>query len=120
MKNIILCILFLLLFVALAFADNTNVQQIEFLPLSTSISFSTVSLRGTGWVTAPTVELRGRKEILINNIDDTNAIYVSGVSGSTIYGTIDAGQSVTFKASSDLHIYLSSNTVTTCEVWEIK
>ena len=125
-------IISILLYASLAFADNPNVQSVEIAPLSDSISFSTVALDGATWVTAPTVELRGRKEINILNTSTTDSIYLyaSTLTSNTVMinpsvtniisRRLYSQDNVTFKASSDLHIYLSSNTVTTAEITEIK
>src|SRR3990167_10115252 len=96
------------------FAD-VSIQKVEIAPLTGGISFNSITFADrsiTGWVTASSVI--GRKEILILNTSTTDNLYVTGVSGSTITGTIYSRESVNFKASSSLNLYVSANTVLTC------
>lgn len=123
MKKIVLVIAFISFLCGITFAADVSIQKVEIAPLSGGVSFNTITfadLSATGWVTAPTVEMTGRKTVTIINTDATNSIYLTGVSGSTAVGTLKAGQVATFGASSGLHIYVSSNTVTSCNVWEIR
>lgn len=130
MKKLI--ILFFFLFYALpVFAIDPQPIQIE--PLSGVITFSTVTLDGTNWTTAPTVELRGRKEINILNTSSTENIFLYGANITSNSVMIDPTEktiisrrlfpqdNVTFKVSSSLHIYISSNTSEiVVEITEIK
>ena len=118
MKKVILTILFLF-FVGIAYAD-ASIQKVEIYPLSGGVSFNTVSLDTFSWVTAPSVEMIGRKEIMIINPSTTVDLYLTGVSGSTATGIIYPRESATFKAASNLHIYVSASSVTTFSVWEIR
>lgn len=126
MKRYLLIILLLILSVT-AYADEPNLTPVEIPPLSGKVSFSTVTFTGVNWHTAPSVEMRGRKEIIIQNPSLTANVYISGQSGSTAttptyyYGTLYPRRTARFKASSDLHIYVSGNTAgNTCEIWEIR
>jgi len=97
-----------------------SIQKVEVSPLTGGVSFNTVTFGYyTGWVTCPTVEMIGRKELLITNTSSTNNLYLTGVSGSTVTGTLKPLDSVTFKSSSSLHIYASGSSVI-MECWEIR
>lgn len=105
---------------SVAFAD-ASIQKVEIYPLSGGVSFNTVTTSSVlGWVTASSII--GRKEVMIINTSTANNIYLTGVSGSTAYGTLYPREKATFKASSSLNIYVSSNSVTphSVEVWEIR
>ena len=131
MKKLIIIGL-ILFFASSVFADNPTVQPVEISPLSDTISFSTVTLDAANWVTAPTVELRGRKEINILNTSTTDNIYLyaSNITDNTVMinptvtnvisRRLYPQDNVTYKVSSDIHIYLSSNTVIIAEITEIK
>ena len=119
MKKIIFTLLFLFL-CGNAFAD-ASIQKVEIAPLTGGVSFNTITFIDdgyTGWVTANTIV--GRKELLILNTSTTDNLYVTGVSGSTATGTIYPRESATFGAGSNLNIYVSANSVLTCETWEIR
>lgn len=110
----------LLLFCSDVFAQSV-VDRVTLEPLSGGISFNTITFgerSTTGWVTANTV--KGRKEIMIINTSTTGNLYVTGVSGSTAIGTIFPREDATFLVSSSLNIYVSANTVLSCEVWEVR
>lgn len=99
------------------------IQRVEISPLNGGVSFNTITFADrsiTGWVTANSTAMVGRKEVLILNTSSTDNLYVTGVSGSTAIGTIYPRESVTFGASSSLNIFVSSNTVLECQVWEIR
>jgi len=113
----LLTLLLTLLFLCEAYAADVSIQKVEISPLTGGVSFNTITL-GTGWVTASTII--GRKEVCILNTSSSNNVYVTGVSGSTATGTIYPRESVTFKAGSNLRIYVSANTTTLIEVWEIR
>lgn len=118
-----LLVLLTLLFLCEAFAADTSIQKILVEPLSGGVSFNTITFAVrslSGWVTAPTVEMRGRKRVVIQNNSTTDSIYLTGVSGSSAKGTLGSGKVASFGASSDLHIYVSANTATTVDVWEIR
>ena len=113
-------LLVLLLICNNAFAD-VSIQKVELAPLTGGVSFNTITFADrsiTGWVTASSVI--GRKEIMIINTSTNNSVFITGVSGSTATGTIFPRESVTFKASSNLNIYVSSNSVAVVEIWEIR
>jgi len=131
MKKFIVVLLFFI--TSFAYADNPNVIPIQIEPLADRISFSTVTLDGTNWTTAPTVMLRGRKEVLIQNTstahnvylcsftETSNTVTIEPTSSNVIIGTLFPMQHAKFKASSDLFIYISSNTAgVIVEVWECK
>jgi len=121
MRKILLALLLVCLFCPVIYAQPIERVQIE--PLVGGVSFNTITFAArsvTGWVTAPSVEMVGRKEVMIRNTSSTDNVYLTGVSGSTVTGTLQAGEHVTFKAASSLHVYVSSNTVATVEVWEIR
>ena len=114
-------LLVLLLLCNNAFGDS-SVQKIEVAPLVGGVSFNTIVFSNThnkGWITCPTSEMVGRKSLMIIN-DSVNSIYLTGVSGSVVSGTLVAGRTVSFAASSSLHIYASASTVSTLQVWEIR
>ncbi len=122
MKKLIL-IISIFLITSISYAQPIERVQIE--PLSGGISFNTVEFEAHGtnwgsWITAPTVEMVGRKEILIKNVSSDTIVYLTGVSGSTVKGTLEHGEVAKFKVSSTLHIYVSANTVSQVEVWEIR
>ena len=122
MRNSIRGSLLILLFCGNCFAADASIQKVEVSPLSGGVSFNTITFADrsiTGWVTAPSVEMIGRKEVMIVNVS-INSVYLTGVSGSTAIGTLKEGEGVTFKAASNLHIYISSNSVAIAEVWEIR
>lgn len=103
-----------------AWGADFNIQKVEIAPLSSGISFNTVVV-GTGWVTAPTTEMIGRKSLNIYNPSETYNIYISGTSSSTTtIRTIAPQHSMTFGSASSLHIYVSANTVTTFQTSEIR
>ncbi|MBU2072710.1 MAG: hypothetical protein KKA68_20955 [Gammaproteobacteria bacterium] len=117
----ILCALFVLF--GTSFADDL-VQKVQLEPLSTGISISTVRL-GEGWVTAPSVAMRGRKEMSILNTSTTENIYLAQASGATVtYGTVTRAiyprEEIFLKMSSDMNIYVSGDTVFNITVTEIK
>jgi hypothetical protein len=101
------------------FADTGFVQKVEIEPLSGGVSFNTVITNGISWVTCPTVEMRGRREILITNLSTTDNLYLTDISGSTATGIVFPKERASFKASANLHIFASGNTVQ-FEVWEIR
>ena len=114
-------LLVLLLLCGNAFAD-ASIQKVEVAPLTGGVSFNVVtfsSVINVGWVTAPTTEMVGRKKVIIIN-DSANSVYLTGVSGSNVSGTLVAGRTVSFAASSSLHVYISANTTSTIQVWEIR
>ena len=114
--------LIILLLCSNAFADAT-IQKVEVSPLTGGVSFNSITFADrsiTGWVTAPSVELIGRKELLIINTSTSNSVFLTGVSGSSAVGTLKAGESITFKAASNLHIFVSANTVVKVETIEIR
>ena len=118
-------LLILFLLCSNAFADS-SVQKIEVTPLTGGVSFNIVTFEtviSRGWTTCPTVEMVGRKRVVIIN-NSVNDVYLSGLSDSTVSaiasGTLVAGRTASFAASSNLHIYASANTVSTIEVWEIR
>ena len=124
MRNYICGSLLILFLCGNAFAD-ASIQKVEIAPLTGGVSFSTVEFAPNGinwnsWVTCPSVEMIGRKRLILQNTSNTVTIYLTGVSGSTARGTIAPNQSVSFACSSNLHIYASSNSVTSLEVWEIR
>ena len=119
MKQLIFIILLVLLLCGNAFAYDATIQKIEIAPLNSGISFNTVSVT-PGWVTAPTVEMVGRKRVLIQNNSTTTSISLTGVSGSTAVGTLGAGKVASFGAASNLHIYMSATVATSVDVWEIR
>lgn len=101
-----------------SFADNP-IQQVGIAPLTGGISFNTVTFGYyTGWVTASSVVI-GRKEVLILNTSTTNELFLTGVSGSTATGVLYPRESVTFKAASNLNIYISGSSVI-AQIWEIR
>lgn len=113
-------LLFLLFLCRDGYGADATIQKVEISPLSSGISFSTVTFNYFDkWVTAPTVEMIGRKEILILNTSTTNNLYLTGVSGSTATGVVYPRECVTFKAASNLHIYTSASSVI-MQVWEIR
>ena len=118
-----------LLICQLCFAEPSLIQRIQIEPLESGISFNTIELSyAIGWVTAPTVEMVGRKEMLIMNTSTVDNIYISDISGSSVIlcGTIYPRQMAKFKISSDLHLYISASSVVNvlniinAEVWEIR
>jgi hypothetical protein len=118
-------LLLLLVFASNCYAVDASIQKIEVYPLSGGVSINTISFINhgyTGWVTAPSIEMKGRKELNIFNPSDYYNLYLTDVSGSsaTRVRTLTPGNSITFKVSSSVHIYVSSNTVNTCEVTEIR
>lgn len=122
MRKVLLTIL-LIFTCSISFAQTTNVQRVLIEPLSSGISFNTITFaaRGaTGWVTAPTVAMYGRKRVIIQNNSSSDNIYLTGVSGSTAYGTLGFGKVASFGAANMLHIYVSANTACSCDVWEIR
>lgn len=122
MKKIILACLFLLV-TTFAFAEPSIIQRVQIEPLSSGVSFNTITFMSggyTGWVTAPSVEMRGRKRLTILNNASSGNVYLTGVSGSSAVGTLGAGKVASFGAASDLRIYVSSSAVTTVDIWEIR
>ena len=122
MKKYIISLILLFL-CSNCFGADVSIQKVEIAPLTGGVSFNSITFIDdgyTGWVTAPSVEMIGRKEIEILNTSSTDNLFITGVSGSTTVGTIYPRESVTFKASSSLTIYVSANSVLTCEVWEIR
>lgn len=106
---------------SISFAQNEPVTEISLAPLHGEISISFVTLNtATSWTTAPTSALRGRREINIYNPSDTVEIYLSGVSPSSVYRTLSPKQDATFKASSELHIFMKSTGTVCVEITEIK
>ena len=118
MKKIILVLAFIT-FCGIASAADISIQKVEISPLTGGVSFNTVTTLYKSWVTAPTVEMIGRKEMIILNTSTNSNLYLTGVSGSTATGTLYPRESANFKASSSLHIYASGDTVT-FQVWEIR
>jgi len=105
-------------------AYSTNIQKVEIAPLEQEVSMSTVELVGTSWVTCPTVEMVGRKELVILNTSSTEDVYLSSVSPSSVYNVgrywrLFPRQDITFKIgrgvsqNTGMHIYVSSNSITT-------
>lgn len=111
-------ILGILLLCNTAFGADYSIQKVEIAPLTSGISFNTVQV--TSWVTCPTVEMIGRKEMSILNTSSTNPIFITGVSGSTASRIVYPREEVFFKAGSNLHIYASADTVTLIQVTEIR
>lgn len=112
-------LLILLFLCSNVFAD-ASIQKVEIAPLTGGVSFNTVTFGYyTGWVTCPSVEMIGRKELIIINTSTANNLYLTGVSGSTVTGTLGPKEYVTFKSASNLHIYASGSSVT-MECWEIR
>jgi hypothetical protein len=93
-----------------------------FAPLEGAISVSFVTLNTVeGWVTAPRVVLRGRRQMNIFNNSSDYEIQLSGVSPSSVYRTLYPRQDVDFIISSDLHIFMRSLEGTVAvEITEIK
>jgi hypothetical protein len=115
-------ILFCLLFVS-GIAIAQPIEKVVIEPLSGGISFNSITFANygrTGWVTCPSVEMKGRKEIVITNTSEDDNLYLTGVSGSTATGTLYPRDRVNFSASSNMHIYASANSVLVMEVWEIR
>lgn len=119
-----LLIIILIFWANLVFADEPYIQKVEIAPLIEEISASTVTLSADDeWVTGSTA-LVGRKEIVFLNTSTSGNFYISGASDSTVwpagrYFTVYPRQNVTIKASSDLPIYVSGNSVTV-EILQIK
>ena len=104
------------------FAD-ASIQKVEIAPLTGGVSFNTIVFADrsiTGWVTAPSVSMIGRKRLLIQNNSSSNNIYLTGVSGSTAVGTLGSGKVASFAVSAGLNVYVSTNTVETVDIWEIR
>ena len=133
MRRFLILAGFLILLCNPLFADEYPIQEVLIAPLTDSVSFSTVSLDGTSWTTAPTVELRGRKSINILNTSTTDNIFLWSSSETPNTVTMNPNtvstlitrrlypkQDITFRTSSDIHFYVSSNTVITVEVTEIR
>lgn len=106
---------------------QSDIQSVRIEPFEEDVSFSTVELYGSGWVTMPSVELRGRLEIAIQNTDSSDEVYISKVSGSTAgrYWTIYPRGYIKFKATrgdkegSGIHFYASANTADCSTVVQI-
>jgi hypothetical protein len=111
--------LLILLLCGNLFAADYSIQKVEIAPLSSGISFNSVTTLYKDWITAPSVELVGRKEILILNTSTSENLYLTGVSGSSATGIVYPRESATFKAASNLHIYASGNSVL-FQTWEIR
>jgi len=118
MRNYICGSLLALLICGSAYAADVSIQKVEMAPLTGGVSFNTVNV--TSWVTCPSVEMIGRKELSILNTSTTGNIYLTGVSGSTASSIVYPRETITFKASSNLHIYASADTVTQIKVTEIR
>ena len=104
MKKYIISLILLFL-CSNCFGADVSIQKVEIYPLSGGVSFNTITFADksiTGWVTAPSVEMIGRKEIEILNTSSTDNLFITGVSGSTTVGTIYPRESRTFKAASNL------------------
>ena len=103
-----------------AFAQS-DIQSVHIEPLTKGVSASFVELDGTSWVTVSSVELRGRKEVLMVNRSTHATIYLSGVSINTVsVYPLYPRQWIKLKISSDLPLYASSNTATSFSTIEIK
>lgn len=103
--------IFILLFTTNAFGADYSTQKVEIAPLTGGVSFNTVTTLYKSWVTAPTVEMIGRKELMILNKSITANLYLTGVSGGTATWILYPRESMDFKVSSSLHIYASGDTV---------
>lgn len=117
MRNYICGSLLALLICGNVFAADISIQKVEISPLSGGISFNTVA-SNPGWTLA--TFMTGRKEVLLTNTSTTTDIYLTGVSGSSVTGTLYPRESITIKASSSMNIYVKSSAPTSVEVWEIR
>ena len=108
----------LLLFVCLK-AEAEPLTYVLFEPLHDRISTSTVTVNDS-WSTAPTVAMRGRKEIIILNTSSSDNGYVSGQSPNTVWFTLYPRQWIRIKAGSDLHVFVTANTAVTFDIMEIR
>jgi len=128
MRNLTVFILILwcLTLTGRVYADSETFTRVQFEPLTGEVSFSSVVLDTFDFVTCPTVAMRGRKEISILNTSLTADAFLSDVSGNTtttrssVKGTLYPRQRVTFKLSSDVNLYVTSNSVIVIEVIEIR
>ena len=110
----------ILLTSCIALTGNCETPQTSVVvePLNT-VSFSTVTVDNS-WETMPSVALRGRKMLRIMNTSSSDNVYVSNVTDSSTMVTLYPRQAFTFKASSDMNIYVSSNTAIVMEVIEMR
>lgn len=120
MRNCILGSLLVLSLCSNAFAGDVSISKVQIEPLSGGVSFNTVYATWGASTPAPEFPMKSRKEILITNMSTTENVYITGVSGSTAYGTIFPMQTVSFKTSSAVDLYVSADTVVPCEIWEIR
>lgn len=123
MKKILLILLLFL------FANNAHAAQpltrIVIEPLDDAVSFSTVYV-GTTFHTMPTVELVNRKEINIFNVsaNETDIVFLGiGTTANTaitVTRWLLPRQDITFKVSSDIHIYASADTTVLVQITEVR
>ena len=109
MRRLIFLAVFL--FTTPLYAEPYTKVQLE--PLSTRMSVSTVTTN-TVVVTLPTVELVGRKEICIVNMDTSQMAYISSSSSSTVgYGfPLYPRQSISIRVDNTIHLFATANTAT--------
>lgn len=123
MRTYLLGSLLAVLVVMSAFAQDISIQKVSEEPLSGGVSFNTITFDPwsiTGWVTAPSVEMRGRHGLEILNTSTTDNVWLTGVSGSTARGVLYPRERMYINAASNNHIYVSANTVVTVQVCETR
>jgi hypothetical protein len=106
-----------------AFAQDVSIQRVSEEPLSGGVSFSTITFDPrsiTGWVTAPSIEMKGRHGLEILNTSITDNIWLTGVSGSTARGVLYPRERMYINAASNNHIYVSANTAVTVQICETR
>jgi len=116
-RTLLLCLI--ILFGSTAYADIDPQTSVRIEPLRRGISFSTVQV-GTAWTTAPSVAMRGRMEVSIFNDSSSEIVFLADSSGATVSRWLYPRQEVTLKLSSAVNLYVSSDTVTTVTITEIK
>jgi len=128
-KTLTLTVILALSLCSASYGDAPVIKVWEW-PLQDGISTSTVTANSadlmdeTDVVTCPSVALRGRKELTIINMDDTDEVYLSNVTDAT--SMMRTGfplfpyQTITIRASEDLHIYATANTAVPLRIIEIR